>query len=44
LKLAKAGYGSFLEVKSFDARTVLQMLHYETFCADYERAYMELNK
>lgn len=38
------GLGSLREVKELDARTVLQALNYEKFCADYEAAYMELNK
>jgi hypothetical protein len=32
------------EAKELDARTVLQALHYEKFLADYETAYVELNK
>jgi hypothetical protein len=36
--LVKAGYGSLAEVQEMDARTVLQALNYEKFCADYERA------
>jgi hypothetical protein len=44
LKLVKAGYGSFPEVAKLDARTVIQALHYEKFCGDYQAAYLELNK
>lgn len=38
------GMGSFSEVVELDVRTVLQALNYETFCNDYEFAWMELNK
>ncbi len=44
LKLVKIGMGSLAEVREMDARTVLQALSYEKFCADYEAAYMEINK
>lgn len=45
LKLCKCGYArSVLEASELDAKTVLQALSYESFCTDYERAYMELNK
>lgn len=44
-RLCKAGYaGSIKEARALDARTVLQALYYETFMADYERAFLELNK
>ena len=44
LRLVKAGLGSLAEVREMDARTVIQALHYESFCDDYERAHWELNK
>jgi hypothetical protein len=40
----KLGYGSLREVETMDARQVLQALHYEEFCGDYESAYAEMNK
>jgi len=43
-RLAKAGYGSVREIQEWDARMVLQALHYEQFVDDYERAYIELHK
>lgn len=44
-KLCKAGYASSVrEAAELDVRTVLQALNYETFLADYERAYLELVK
>ncbi len=44
MRLVKAGYGSLAEVKEMDAREVLQAIHYENFQADYENAYLEINK
>lgn len=43
-RLVDAGYGSYNEVKQFDARVVAQALHYLKFKSDYEATYMELNK
>lgn len=43
-RLVKAGYGSLREVEEMDARRVLQALNYESFLADYEAAYVEMNK
>jgi hypothetical protein len=44
-RLCKGGFAqSVVEARELDARTVLQALAYEGFCADYEMAYMELNK
>ena len=43
-RLAKAGYGSVTEIMEMDVRTVVQALHYESFCADYDLAFIELNK
>lgn len=43
-RLAKAGYGTVDEIENWDARKVLQALHYENFVADMSDAYMELNK
>lgn len=43
-KLSKTGYGSVNEIENWDARKVLQALHYESFCYDYETAYIEINK
>jgi hypothetical protein len=43
--LCKLGYASGIaEARTFDARTVLQVLHYENFCDDYETTFMGLNK
>lgn len=45
LRLCKAGYaGSLNHAKEMTAREVLQALNYETFCNQYEQAYLELNK
>jgi len=43
-KLSKAGYGTVNEIEQWDARRVLQAIHYEKFLSDYEDAYMDLNK
>jgi len=43
-RLSKAGYGSINEIKKMEARVILQALHYEGFCADYDNALIELNK
>lgn len=44
-QLCKAGYASsVLEARKLDARTVLQALAYESFLADYEKAYIEINR
>lgn len=43
-RLSKAGYGTIREVREMDVREVLQLLHYETFLAEYEDKYVELNK
>jgi hypothetical protein len=43
-KLARAGYGSVNEIEKWDARKVLQAIHYEKFCNEYEAAYFELNR
>ena len=43
-KLVKAGYGNIEIVKRMSSREVLQALEYEKFVADYQDAYMELNK
>jgi hypothetical protein len=45
LRLCRLGYAKSVdEAAEFDARTVLQILAYEEFCDDYERAYWELNQ
>ena len=43
-RLVKSGYGSVSELMEMPARTIMQALHYENFCSDYESEYMELNK
>jgi hypothetical protein len=44
-KLCKGGYASSIpEAAQLDARSVLQALAYDQFCADYEAAFYELNK
>jgi hypothetical protein len=43
-RLAKAGYASVNEIETWDARKVLQALHYEKFCVDYENVFVEMNK
>jgi len=43
-RLAKQGYGSVNEIEQWDVRKVVQALHYEKFCDDYEKAYLELRK
>ncbi len=44
-RLCKAGYASSVtEAAGLSARVVLQALHYEKFCNDYENAYLELNR
>ncbi len=44
-RLCEAGYvSSVREAETLDARTVLQALSRIKFLADYEAAYMELNK
>jgi len=43
--MVKLGYASSLaEAQEMPARSVVQALYYEEFLADYERAYLELNK
>lgn len=44
LRLVKQGYGTLKEVEEMDARKVLQALNYEKFVADYEAAFVEINK
>jgi len=43
-KLVKCGYGSLSEVKEMNAEEVLQALFYESFCSDYQSAYLEASK
>jgi len=43
-RLSKAGYGHVDDIEKWDARKVIQALHYEGFWYDYEAAYVELNK
>lgn len=43
-RLSKAGYGTVNEIEEWEARKVLQAIHYEGFCYDYEAAYIEVNK
>jgi hypothetical protein len=44
-KLCKSGYASSVaEAATMDARTVLQALNYDTFCSDYESAFLEMNR
>lgn len=31
------------EIEKWDARKVLQAIHYDNFCSEYEEAYVELN-
>jgi hypothetical protein len=45
LRLCREGYASSMrEAKEMKAREVIQALSYEAFCADYERAYIEVNR
>lgn len=44
LKLVKSGYGDIEVVKRMNSREVLKAIEYEKFSADYQAAYMELNK
>jgi len=42
-RLCKAGYASSVkEASEMDARTVIQALHYEGFCNDWEQAFLEI--
>ena len=43
-RLVKSGYGTLSEVRQMDARTVQQILHYESFLNNFERAYIELHR
>lgn len=43
-RLSKAGYGTVAEIKEWNAREVLQAIHYEEFQADYENTYVEMNR
>ena len=45
-RLAKAGYGGGdpQKVLEMPADMVVDLLHYEGFTADYERAYVEMNR
>lgn len=44
-RLCKAGYArSVIEAMELPARVVLQAIYYESFCSDYEAAYLEVNK
>jgi hypothetical protein len=43
-KLVKSGYGSLKELKEADVREVMQALHYEEFCGNYEAEYVALNR
>ena len=43
-KLVKSGYGDIEVVKRMNSREVLQAIEYEKFTADYQAAYIELNK
>lgn len=44
-RLVKSGYAASLrEAKEMDVREVIQALHYETFLADYEKAFIEMNR
>jgi hypothetical protein len=43
-KLCKAGYASSVkEASEMDARSVIQALHYENFCNDWEEQFLKLN-
>lgn len=44
IRLVKMGYGDIETVKRMNSREVLQAIQYEKFTADYQAAYMELNK
>lgn len=44
MRLSKAGYGSITEIKNLDSETFLNLIHYENYTADYQKAVMELNK
>ncbi len=44
-RLCKAGYArSVPEAATLDVRTVVQALHYESFCAEYEYTYLEKSR
>jgi hypothetical protein len=44
MRLVKMGCGSLSEVQGMDAFEVLQAINYEKYCADYEAAYIEINR
>lgn len=44
IRLVKSGYGDIEVVKRMNSREVLQAIQYEKFTADYQAAYIELNK
>lgn len=44
LKLVKSGYGSVPQILETPTDIVVGMLHYESFVADYERQFYEINK
>lgn len=44
MRLVKLGYGDLKGVEEMNSREVLQALHYESFCDDYEAEHFRLNQ
>ena len=44
MKLAKMGYGSILEIKQLDSETFIDLVHYENYLSEYQKAVIGLNK
>ncbi len=44
MRLAKAGYGTITEIKNLDSDTFMNLVHYENYTGEYQKAVMDLNK
>lgn len=42
-KLAKSGYGDIQTIKNLDGETFMNLIHYENYLLDYEKAVRALN-
>ena len=43
-RLAKNGYGTITEIMNLDADTFMNLIHYENYTHDYQKAVTDLNK
>ncbi len=43
MKLTKCGYGSITEIKTLDAKTFMDLVHYQNYLDDYTKEFQELN-